>query len=71
MGNIAYIEIYPYPLHNCRDVSNRAVTNSARLSGLPRSFNPKAKTYFIIHGWNGGNVEGWVKKMIDALLKKV
>ncbi|KAF6025030.1 hypothetical protein EB796_016647 [Bugula neritina] len=38
--------------------------------GLPRSFNPKAKTYFIIHGWNGGNVEGWVKKMIDALLKK-
>lgn len=49
-----------------------AVQNNYRLSGL-KSFNPKEKTYFIIHGWNGGGDKSadWIKKMMAALLKKV
>ena len=55
-----------------RKVKNAAVKNNNQLSGL-KKFNPKAKTYFIIHGWNGGGdkADGWAQKMLDALLRKV
>jgi len=56
---------------NTRKVNKVAVQNNYRLSGL-KSFNPKEKTYFIIHGWNGGGDKSadWIKKMMAALLKK-
>ena len=55
-----------------RKVKNAAVRSNNQLPGL-KKFNPKAKTYFIIHGWNGGGdkADGWAQKMLDALLKKV
>ncbi|XP_067949181.1 lipase member H-like [Watersipora subatra] len=34
------------------------------------SFDPKAMTYFIIHGWNGGSDDGWATEMRTALLQK-
>ena len=56
-------------LFHCRNVKGNNV-NLYTLSGMS-SFNPKAMTYFIVHGWNSGKDAKWFVKMKDALLKRV
>lgn len=54
-----------------RSVSNARLYNSVSLK-LNEQYDASLMTYFIIHGWNGGDyADSWGQDITEALLKRV